>query len=97
MLNIFNSNWENQMTAELKDIGHGLDHLNQSLISMEASILDALNELKYVIENGFDELSSSVSQELKSINSSISLNNLLTGIQAYQGYKINKNTKRTSK
>jgi hypothetical protein len=36
-------------------------------------------------------------KELRSIDSSIQFNNLLTGIQTYQMYKINKNTKNLNK
>ena len=38
-------------------------------------------------------LNNSLNRELQSINSSINTNNLLTGIQTYQLYKINKQTK----
>ena len=56
-------------------------------------MIDGLNELSYTTQNGFDNLRGSITSELKSINSSIGFNNLLTGIQTYQVYKINKNTK----
>ena len=38
-------------------------------------------------------LNSSLSSNLKSIGSKINLNNLLTGINTYQLYTLNKNTK----
>ena len=60
---------------------------------MERSMIDGLSNLSYVTEQGFSDLNESVTGELNSINSSIKFNNLLTGIQTYQMYKINKNTK----
>ena len=41
----------------------------------------------------FADLDTSLTRELQSIDSSLQTNNLLTGIQTYQMYKINKNTK----
>jgi len=49
--------------------------------------------MSYVTQDGFSDLNNSLSRELQGINSSIDTNNLLTGIQTYQTYKINKNTK----
>ena len=60
---------------------------------MENNIVNGLNQLSYVTQEGFSDLSDSISQELKSIGSSIDTNNLLTGIQTYQLYKINTQTK----
>jgi hypothetical protein len=40
-----------------------------------------------------DDLNRSVTSQLREVESSINTNNLLTGIQTYQLYKINKNTK----
>ena len=60
---------------------------------MERNIVNRLDKLTYVTENSFKELNSSITNELKSVNSSIKFNNLLTSIQTYQTYKINKNTK----
>jgi len=52
-----------------------------------------LNNLSYVTQESFEELNNSVINQLKEVESSINTNDLLTGIQAYQLYKINKNTK----
>ncbi|MDA8669642.1 hypothetical protein N9L60_01675, partial [Flavobacteriales bacterium] len=92
-LNIFNSNWENEMSQKLSNIGDGLSNLMNSINSMERNIVSGLNTLSYVTQDGFSDLNSSLSRELQSINSSIDTNNLLTGIQTYQLYKINKQTK----
>jgi hypothetical protein len=99
-LNVFNSNWENEMSQTLSDIDVGISNLNYgisnlmySINSMERNIVSGLNTLSYVTQDGFSDLNSSLSRELQSIDSSIQSNNLLTGIQTYQLYKINKQTK----
>ena len=60
---------------------------------MEQNIVNELSRLSYVTQESFEDLNSSVTSQLKDVESSINTNNLLTGIQAYQLYKINKNTK----
>ncbi len=60
---------------------------------MEQNIVSELNHLTYVTQESFQDLNSSVTSQLKEVESSINTNNLLTGIQAYQLYKINNNTK----
>ena len=57
------------------------------------NIIKGLNNLSYITQNEFSNLNNSLNRELKSIDSSIKTNNLLTGIQTYQLYKINKQTK----
>lgn len=99
-LKIFQSNHEKEVSKELKQLNFKtsqvIDKLGDIMYridSFENSMIDSLNELSYTTQNGFDSLKGSISSELKSLNSSINLNNLLTGIQTYQMYKINKNTK----
>ena len=92
-LKIFKSDHEREVSQQLTDIGEGLNNLMYSINSMERNIVNGLNNLSYVTEEGFSDLNDSLSKELDSINSSIKFNNLLTGIQSYQLYKINKNTK----
>ena len=96
-LNIFNSNWENEVTEQLNNIEVGFSDLMYSINSMERNIVNGLNELSYVTQEGFSDLEQSVTKELQSIDSSIKFNNLLTGISAYQLYKINKQTKGLNK
>ena len=57
---------------------------------MERNIVGGLKELTYLTEEGFSDLNSSVTRELKNIDSSVKFNNLLTGIQTYQTYKLRK-------
>jgi hypothetical protein len=92
-LNIFNSNWENEVSDKLTDIGDGLSGLMKSVDKMERNIVNGLNQLNYTNQEGFDDLNKSVTRELSSIKSAVRFNNLLTGISTYQLYKINKQTK----
>jgi hypothetical protein len=92
-LNMFNSNWENEVSQQLKNIEDGFSELMYSIDSMERNIVNSLSQLNYITQEGFSDLERSVTKELKSIDSSIKFNNLLTGISTYQLYKINKQTK----
>ncbi len=92
-LGMFNSNWENEVSAKLTNIGDKLDDLMYSIYSMEQNIVDELSHLSYVTQESFENLNRSVIKQLKEVESSINTNNLLAGIQAYQLYKINKNTR----
>ena len=106
-LNIFNSNFENELSQKLsnveeglKEIGEGLRSIGQelrgvmySIDKMENSITNQLNGLSYTMENSIGDLNNSINNELKDLNSSVQVNNLLTGIQTYQTYKLNKNLK----
>ncbi len=113
-LNIFNSNWENEVSNKLENIGSKLDDLMFSINKMEISItneilkmsimnqinLNRLNKTVKTVSQGnmmindsLKSLNSSLSSNLKSIGSKINLNNLLTGINTYQLYTLNKNTK----
>lgn len=88
-LNIFNSNWENEVSQKLSNIGDGLSNLMYSIEEMGQNIANEIGELSYVTE----ESNRMLSNQLQDIDSSLQTNNLLTGIQTYQMYKINKNTK----
>ena len=56
---------------------------------MGNKISNSIEELSYVTEESTRMLNNSLGE----INSSLNTNNLLTMIQTYQTYKINKNTK----
>jgi hypothetical protein len=92
-LKMFKTDHEKEVSQKLSDIGDGLSSLMYSINSMERNIVSGLTTLSYVTHDGFSDLNNSLSRELHDINSSIDTNNLLTGIQTYQLYKINKNTK----
>ena len=93
-LGVFNSNWENEVSNKLTDIGDGIRDLMYSIYQMENKIVNSISNLTYVTQDSFKDLNISVNNQLSSIDSSIKFNNLLTGIQTYQMYKINQNTKR---
>ena len=93
-LGVFNSNWENEVSNKLSDIGDGIKDLMYSINNMEYNIVNSLETLTYTTQDSFAELNNSITSQLSSIDSSVNFNNLLTGIQTYQMYKINQNTKR---
>jgi hypothetical protein len=93
-LGVFNSNWENEVLFKLTDIGDGIKDLMYSINQMEYKIVSSIDNLTYVTQGSFENLSLSVNKQLNSIDSSIKFNNLLSGIQTYQMYKINQNTQR---
>jgi selenocysteine-specific translation elongation factor len=92
-LGMFNSNWENEVSEKLTNIGDKLDDLMHSIYNMEQNIVSELSHLSYVTQESFEDLNRSVTSQLREVESSINTNNLMTAIQTYQMYKINKNTK----
>lgn len=92
-IGIYNSNWENEVSNQLFNIGNKLDELMYSINQMEINIVNEISNLTYVTQESFKDLSKSVSEQLKEVESTIETNNLLTLINTYQVYKINKNTK----
>ena len=92
-LNVFDSNWQKELSNQLTGINDNISNLISHVESMENNLLDGLNQLSYTNQKSFDSLKTSISKELDSIDSSIGFNSLLTGISTYQLYKINKNTK----
>jgi len=85
-LSVFNSNWENEVTEKLTEIGTGLQDLLFATHKMERNIVTAINNLTYLTQEGFERLGSKITNELSSIDSSIKFNNLLSTIQAYKLY-----------
>jgi hypothetical protein len=88
-LNIFDSNWEIEVSQKLENIDTKLDELINSIDKMSMKLTLQLQQL--FLEN--EKTNRILSEELKSINSSIDSNGLLQLISTYQLYKINKNTK----
>lgn len=75
-------------------MSNNLQKLMYSINDMEGNIVNSINKLTYITEDSFSSLNHTVGEQLSDINSSLNFNNLLTGIQTYQMYKINQNTKR---
>ena len=88
-MNVFNSNWENELSSKLDSIDNRL----QNMIESNNRISQQIRSLTYITQSSFENLGNNISRELKSIDSSIKFNNLLNTVQTYQMYKINKNTK----
>jgi len=85
-LNVFNSNWENELSQKLSNLEEGLESVMFSIQSVEMTIYEQINNISYSI----DSLQLSLENELSSVNSSLKLNNVISGIQTYQMYKSNK-------
>jgi hypothetical protein len=92
-LEIFNSDWENKVSKKLSKIEDKLDDLMYSIHKMEQNIILELGNLNYTNQKSYEKLNESVTEQLEEIGSSLKINNLLNGLQTYQLYKINKNTK----
>ena len=88
-LNIYNSNWENEMSKKLSNIEIGIDSLMKQIGTMSGNIINAIDDLSYATEQSNNQLD----KRLKEINSSVKTNNLLTMINTYQSYRVNVNTK----
>ena len=88
-LNIFNTNWENEVSEKLTQIEFNLGELVKEVRHVGQGIINSIQDLTFVTEKGNDMLSN----KLGEINSGINVNNLLTGINTYQLSKINRNTK----
>tara|TARA_B110000027_G_scaffold132943_1_gene160242 strand:- start:816 stop:2084 length:1269 start_codon:yes stop_codon:yes gene_type:complete len=95
-LNIFNSNWENEVNNKLSELNRGIDELNQNLKGvmyeirdMSDRIVNSIDDLSYITE----ESTRMLDNRLGEIDSTLKFGNLISTINTYQNYKINKNTK----
>jgi hypothetical protein len=88
-LNMFDSQHEKNVSQRLTNIGDGLESLMYEIRDMGNQLSNSFADLSYVTEESNRQLT----EQLSGIDSSIQTNNLLTGIQTYQMYKVNKNTK----
>ena len=88
-LNVFDSGWEKQVSQKLSDINLNISDLMYSVDRMNVQIVNGLNKLSYITE----ESNRNLVGRLGEIDSSIRVNTLLTGIQSFQLFQINKNTK----
>ena len=88
-INIFDSQHEKDESKKLTIIKGGLDKLMNEIRNMGNQISDSMFELSYVTEESNKQLSNKLSE----INSSIKVGNLISTINTYQNYKINKKTK----
>lgn len=91
-LNVFSSNHEKEISMKLDNIENKLKGIIQSIHEMEINICNELMNLQFFSED-ISEGINGLSRGLSEINSQLNTNNILTGIQTYQLYKINKNTR----
>lgn len=87
-LNVFETNYEKQLSENLSNLNDSLNDLVYKINSIDNKIISGFRELGYLQESSYESLNASLTNELKSIGSSINLNTLLTGINAYQTYKL---------
>ena len=92
-LNIFNSNWENEVSERLKNIEDGLGVLIYSINKMESNIISELQNMTYLTNESLKKLNESVSKSLNEVNRQLSVQTMWSIVNTYQVYKINKNTK----
>ena len=84
------------ITGATGGIGHSLVkkfYELGSVILATGTNVNKLDQLQNSMENSFESLERSVNKQLETTNSMLGFNNLLTAVQTYQMYKINKNTK----
>jgi|TARA_B110000046_G_C12712763_1_gene281290 hypothetical protein len=74
---------------KLNSINKSIDNLMFEIREMSISINESISDLSYVTE----KTGLSLEKRLSEVNSSIQTNNLLTLINTYQTYKVNKNTR----
>ena len=83
-LNIFNSNFENQVSNNLSEMNHKLGDLMYSIDSMERNIVKGFKNLSYDL----DSLKVSMENNLKGIQSSLDISNFMTKFPNYPTYRI---------
>jgi hypothetical protein len=88
-LNMFTSNWENQVTEKLEQVNVNLNVLMKELREVGNRIVSSIENLSFITEESNRKLTSKMSE----IDSTLQVGNLLNLIQTYQMYKVNKNTK----
>ena len=88
-LNMFDSKHEKDVSQKLTNIGDGLESLMYEIRNMGNQISDSIDKLTYVTEESNKQLQVQLSQ----IHSTLKVGNLISIINTYQNYKINKNTK----
>ena len=88
-LNMFDSKHEKDLKGLLVNVNDGLENIINEIKKVGENIVSSIDDLSFITEDS----TQLIKDGLESVNSSIQTNNLLTGIQTYQMYKINKNTK----
>ena len=85
-LGVFDSSWQKNTLKQLESIDNRLLNLNNQLTELNSNFREISNNTESLLEN--------INNSLKNINSGIDANVVISGIQTYQLYKINKQTKK---
>ena len=88
-LGVFDSTWQKKIYNKLSSIDNNLYQINENLKILNDNIKDVAIEI--------DELKENINSKLSDIKSSSDFNNIISSIQLYQLYKINKQTKNLNK
>ena len=88
-INMFDSKHEKDVSHKLTNIGEGLESLMYEIRDMGNQISNSIDELSYITEESNKQLENQLSE----IDSTLKVGNLISTINTYQNYKINKNTK----
>jgi hypothetical protein len=96
-LNVFNSNWENEVSNKLSNIEMGLGELMVSIDRMNTEIVNEISSLNYYTQESFSNLEASVTNELQGVNSKLGYSNLLATVNTYQLHNISSNSKKLLK
>jgi hypothetical protein len=87
-LGVFNSNWENEVSDKLTNIGNGIKDLMYSIYQMENKIVNSIGKLTYLTQSSYDNLNLSINNQLRNINSSLDYSNYMIKIQNYKMFNI---------
>ena len=87
-LGVFNSNWENEVSDKLTNIGNGIKDLMYSIYQMENKIVNSIGKLTYITQSSYNNLNLSINSQLRNINSSLDYSNYMTKIQNYKMFNI---------
>ena len=88
-LNMFDSKYEKDISQKLTNIVDGLESLMYKIRDMGNQISNSIDELSYITEQSNEQLSNQLSE----INSTLKVGNLISSINLYKNYKINRNTR----
>ncbi len=91
-LNVWNTNFQNQMLNKLDLLNDNIDRLRGDISEMNHNsnmIIDKLQDLSHISQ----ENNRVLDEQLKNINSSIKANTVLNAINTYQNYTTNKRLK----
>jgi hypothetical protein len=94
-----NQQYLSEISLKLDNVLSGLKVLFESIEETNRSLRDIEQNTNEMSSNMYDVTNHlwDISSNIKDVGSSVNANNILTGIQTYQLYQINKNTKPNKK